>query len=385
LTLLFIDITDGTKFHPIQGLIELSKTPLQLPLGIQVWKSELRRNQHLLVEGYTMTAVEETNDAYRFTIAASAEKIPTILRAFCEGQVDEAFLILEYYPKEILPSQEDAAIPEVFYSAYRPIDELFATLDPYMERLIHDGFVGFGLANNRSGLEIFFSEEKTISCFTDNHIRVTNLMHKLGLPHLDETSFHMDLGHDHLSLLCHDDGILPEPLCDMSKKELNFIHFCGEIVDQLDMYPVEETLSFFLTRKDQDAIEALFKLSSSYAEYAEEDFGSFLLDWNDFVSECTDGFEGDLVDYQLGLHLRDIIEHIISRADDDLARKLIDVVSDPDHRFQEVLTNRRKRIDRPSESIQSESMPFWYQGVVEKSGVTLRRDLIRADWFKPGR
>jgi hypothetical protein len=171
----------------------------------------------------------------------------------------------------------------------------------------------------------------------------------------------------------------------MSKKELNFIHFCGEIVEQLDMYPVEETLSFFLTRKEQDAIEDLFKLSSAYAEYAEEDFGSFLLDWNDFVTECTEGFEGDLVDYQLGLHLRDIIEHIISLADDDLARKLTDVVSDPDHRFQEVLTNRRKRIDRPCESAQSEPMPFWYHGVVEKSGATLRRDLIRTDWFNPGR
>ena len=363
----------------------MSKTPLQLPLGIQVWKSELRLNQHRLIEGYTMTPVEGANDAYRFTIAASAERIPEILRAFCTGQVDEAFLILEYYPTEVPPSQEDTAIPEVFYSAYRPIDEIFATLDPYMDRLIHDGFVGFGLANNRSGLEIFFSEEKTISCFTDNHIRVTNLMHRLGLPHLDETSFHMELGHDHLSLLCHAEGTLPEPLASMNQKELHFISFCGEIVEQLDMYAVEETLSFFLTRKEQDAIEEFLNSSTAYAEYASEDFGSFLLDWNDFVSECTEGFEGDLVDYQLGLHLRDIIEHVISLADDDLARKLIDVVSDPDIRFQELLTDRRKRIDRPSESVQSEPMPFWYKGIVEKSGATLRRDLIRTDWFKPGR
>jgi hypothetical protein len=365
-------------------LTELSNTPLQLPLGIQVWKNELRRNKHLLIEGYTMTAVEGATDAYRFTIAASAEKIPSILRAFCDGQVDEAFLILEYYPNEVLPAQEEAAIPDVFYSAYRSIDELFSTLSPYMDRLIHDGFVGFGLANNRSGLEIFFSEEKTISCFTDNHIRVTNLMHRLGLPHLDETSFHMDLGHDHLSLLCHPEGSLPEPLCSMSKVDLDFIRFCGEIVEELDMYPVEETLSFFLTRKEQDSIENSLNASAAYSEYTSEDFGSFLLDWNDFVTECTEGFEGDLVDYQMGLHLRDIIEYVITRSDEDLARKLIEVVSDPDDRFQKLLTDRRKRIDQPSESAPTEPMPFWYQGVVEKPGATLRRDLIRSDWFKPG-
>lgn len=363
----------------------MSKTPLQLPIGIQVWKNELRQNRHLLVEGYTMSQVEGASDAYRFIIAASPAKIPTILRAFCDGQVDEAFLILEYYQSEVPVSQGETAVPEVFYSAYRPVDELFATLNPYMERMIHDGFVGFGLANNRSGLEIFFSEEKTISCFTDNHIRVTNLLHRLGLPHLDETSFHMDLGHDHLSLLCHQADTLPAPLSEMSKSELDFVQFCGEIVEELDMYPVEETLSFFLTRKEQDSIENQLKSSAAYCEYASEDFGSILLDWNDFVGECTEGFEGDLSDYQLGLHLRDIIENVVSNADDDLARKLVEVISDPDERFQKLLTDRRKRIDRPTKASRAETLPFWYQGVVDKPGVTLRRDLIRSGWFKPGR
>ena len=363
----------------------MSKTPLQLPLGIQVWKNELRQNKDLLVEGYTMSPVEGASDTYRFIIAASPSKIPTILRAFCDGQVEEAFLILEYYQNEVPVSQDETAIPEVFYSAYRPINDLFATLDPYMDRLIHDGFVGFGLANNRSGLEIFFSEEKTISCFTDNHIRVTNLLHRLGLPHLDETSFHMDLGHDHLSLLCHPDNTLPAPLSELSKSELDFVQFCGEIVEALDMYPVEETLSFFLTRKEQDAIERQLKSNPIYSEYASEDFGSILLDWNDFVSECTEGFEGDLSDYQLGLHLRDIIENVVAHIEDDLAQKLIEVISDPDERFQKLLTDRRKRIDRPASASRAEALPFWYQGVVDKPGVTLRRDLIRSDWFKPGR
>ena len=360
-------------------------TPLKLPIGIHIWKHELRQNKHLLVEGYTIAQMEGTSDAYRFTIAASPEKIPTILRAFCDGQVDEAFLILEYYPNEEPVTQGEAAIPEVFYSAYRPINELFATLDPYMDRLVHDGFVGFGLANNRSGLEIFFSEEKTISCFTDNHIRVTNLLHGLGLQHFEETSFHMDLGHDHLSLLCHPADALPKPLAGMSKSELDFVQFCSEIVEDLDMYPVEETLSFFLTRQEQDTIENILKSNPAYSEYAAEDFGAILLDWNDFVSECTDGFEGDLVDYRMGLQLRDIIEQIISLADEDLTQKLIEVVSDPDERFQKLLTDRRKRLDHPTTTVQEAPLPFWYQGLVEKPGATLRRDLIRSGWFKPGR
>lgn len=362
----------------------MSKTPLKLPLGIQVWKQELRRNKHLLVEGYTMSQMEGTSDAYRFTIAASPEKIPTILRAFCDGQVDEAFLILEYYPNEEPVTDGEPTVPEVFYSAYLPVDEIFALLAPYMERLIHDGFVGFGLANNRSGLEIFFSEEKTISCFTDNHIRVTNLLHRLGLSHIADTSFHMDLGHDHLSLLCHETDNLPQPLAGMSKSELDFSRFCGEIVEDFDMYPVEETLSFFLTRRDQDAIEAILKANPAYTDFDPEEFGGVLLDWNDFVSECAEGFEGDLVDYRLGLNLRDVIEYVILRADEDLARKLIEVVSDPDARFQKLLTDRRKRLDLPTDASPESAPPFWYQGMVDKPGATLRRDLIRSGWFKPG-
>ena len=364
----------------------MSRTPLELPVGIRIWNDELRRGRRHLVEGYSFEPLEGTTDSFRFTLAAAPEKIPGIMRELCAaGQAEEAFLILEYYPDEQSMATGDAnsppVSPDVFYSPYLSIDEIFAGIDPYLLRLLHDGFVGFGLANNRLGLEIFFSEEKTLTCFTDNHIRVTNLMHRLGLPHIPDTTFHMDLGHDHYSLLCHPRHQLPEPLAQMDKNDLDSIRFCGELVDQFGMYPVEETLAFFLTRREQDSIEAALKQHDEYDDFASEDFGATLLDWNDFVSECETGFEGDLDDYRLGLHLRDIIAYVIDHVDSALARKMRDIVAEPDERFQQLLTDRRKRFDRPAAS--EAPPPFWYQGMVEKPGVTLRRDLIRQGWFKP--
>ncbi|NIQ98348.1 MAG: hypothetical protein GWN87_32575, partial [Desulfuromonadales bacterium] len=45
-----------------------------------------------------------------------------------------------------------------------------------------------------------------------------------------------DLGHDHLSLLCHNRDSLPEKFARMSSSELDFARFCGELVDKLGMY-----------------------------------------------------------------------------------------------------------------------------------------------------
>jgi len=363
----------------------LSTTPLILPVGIRIWNDELRRGRRHLIEGYAFEPLEGTTDSYRFTMAAAPEKIPAIMRELCVGHSEEAFLILEYYQDEQAMSGSDADAPapppDVFYSPYMTIDEVFAGLEPYMLRLLHDGFVGFGLANNRYGLEVFYSEEKTLTCFTDNHIRVTNLMHRLGLQHVPGGTFHMDLGHDHYSLLCHPRHDLPEALQVLDKNDLDSIRFCGELVDLFSMYPVEETLTFFLTRREQDQIEAALQQHPEFSEFASEDFGATLLDWNDFVSECETGFEGDLDDYRLGLHLRDIIAYAIARVEPALAEKLREIVNEPDQRFQQLLTDQRKRFDQPASA--TVPPPFWYQGVVARPGATLRRDLIRQGWFKP--
>jgi len=361
----------------------LIRHPYELPLGIKLWNRELRRQKKELREGYSYSLLENTSDSYRFTIATPPAKVPELFRAFCGNSLDEAFLILEYYRNEQPVSNGEAAIPDVFYSPYIPVDELFCELQPYFDRLIHDGFVGFGLANNRSGAEIFYSEEKVLSCFTDNHIRTMNQLHRLGIEYVEDMVFHTDLGHDHLSLLCHARENLPEVFAKMSNTELDFSKFCGDLVENLGMYAVEETLSFFLSRREQDQIEAALEGNPVYDDVAAEDFGAILLDWNDFVSECEAGFEGDLDDYRMGLHLRDIIEHVITNTEPELSQKLLDIIVEPDQKFRQILTDCRKRLDPPPHGNKVGSTSFWYQGMVGKQGVVLRRDLIRQGWFRP--
>ncbi len=361
----------------------LTIKPFELPLGIKLWSKELSRQKTLPCEGYSFAPLEDTSDSYRFTVATTPEKIPVLFRELCGSGLDEAFLILEYYRNEQPVSKGEAAMPEVFYSPYLPVNELFSTLEPYIDRLIHDGFVGFGLANNRSGTEIFYSEEKVLSCFTDNHIRTMNHLSRLGIKHVEDMVFHTDLGHDHLSLLCHDRETLPDIFAGMNNSDLDFVQFCGDLVDKLGMYAVEETLSFFLSKREQDLIEVALDGNPAFADVAAEDFGAILLDWNDFVGECESGFEGDLEDYRMGLHLRDIIDHVVSNSEPELGQKILDIIIEPDQKFRQILTDCRKRLDPPPHKATAEATPFWYQGVVGKQGFTLRRDLIRQGWFRP--
>jgi hypothetical protein len=231
-------------------------------------------------------------------------------------------------------------------------------------------------------MELFYSEEKVLTCFTSNHIRIMDLLARHGLAHDPRLLFPSDLGHDHLSLLCHPRRVLPEPFASMAETELDYVRFCGELTDLLEMYEVEETLSFFLSEKEQDAIETGLLRSPEFAEFAEEDFGGLLLDWNDFVSECEAGFGGDLWEYRQGLRLRDMIQYVVEEAPPGLGEKILEIVADADARLRKNLIDVRKRLDPPAE-VRLREDPFWYRGMVRNQGVYLRRDLIRQGWFKP--
>lgn len=353
-----------------------------LPLGIRLWPSELRLRRRPLREGYCFSLLENSTDSYRFTALAGAGKVAEIFRAFADCLPEEAFLILEFYEEASGKDAEEQPVPTVFYSPYLPKEEILSTLEPYFPRLVHDGFVGFGLANNRAGLELFYSEEKVLTCFTGNHIRVMDLMGRNGLPHDPEIVFPTDLGHDHLSLLCHPRSALPEPFAAMDEATLDYVQFCTELTDLLDMYQVEETLSFFLSQKEQDAIEECLLKHPEFAEFAEEDFGSLLLDWNDFVSECEDGFEGDLWEYRQGLKLRDMIQYVAEGVPPAIGGKLLEIIAEADDRLLKNLVDGRKRLDPPAD-IPVRDDRFWYRGMVRNQGAYLRRDLIRQGWFKP--
>jgi len=201
----------------------LSKNQFEFPLGIRLWNRSSVRRPLRLHEGYEFSLLENSKDSYRFTAIASPEKIAPLFRSFSRALSDEAFFILEFYQEDppSLPTEEPP-IPNVFYSPYLPTNEIVDTLEEYFPRLIHDGFVGFGLANNREGMELFYSEEKVLTCFTSNHIRVMDLFALHGLSHRKKLVFPTDMGHDHLSLLCHNRNVLPEPFASMEEKDLDY-------------------------------------------------------------------------------------------------------------------------------------------------------------------
>jgi len=357
------------------------KKKFDFPLGISPWPSELRRGQNP-EEGYNFSLLEKSTDSFRFSIMAGAGKIVDIFQAFLSNLGEEAFFILEYYDEEQESDNQEPPVPRLYYSPYFSTFEIAEILEPFLPRLIHDGFVGFGLANSQSGMELFYSEEKILTCFTENHLRITNLLAQLKLPYNPKLLLTSDLGHDHLSLLCHNRGDLPLHFSRMSEEALDYACFCSELTELLDMYPVEEGLSFFLSRKEQDIISRRLQERDDFSDFANEDFGELLLSWYDFVQECEAGFEGDLWEYHQGLKLRDIIQFALEGVPNILQEKLADIVAESDAGFRQLLTDCRKRLD-PPEDIPLRADRFWYHGMVRKQGIYLRRDLIREDWFKP--
>ncbi len=349
------------------------------PLGIAPWVSEIKKGRRLN-EGFNFSLLEKSTDSYRFTAMADPARIEEIFHSFANVLKEEAFFILEFYPEELSNATDEPPNPTLYYSPYLPTEEILTAIAPYLQRLIHDGFVGFGLANNHNGMELFYSEEKMLTCFTENHIRITDLFHRNGLPFSPELLLTSDLGHDHLSLLCLPRHLLPAPLNQLPDSELDYLCFCEELADLLEMYPVEEGLSFFLSRREQQAIKERLLQQGEFACFAEEDFGELLLSWHDFVLECETGFDGDLDEYHHCLKLRDIIQYVIEGVTTELHDKLIEIIVEPDSRFRSSLSDCRKRLDSPND-ISLRADRFWYRGIVLKQGTYLRRDLIRSGWY----
>ncbi len=349
------------------------------PVGLQLWP-QARRHRGLQ-EGYTFSLLENASDTYHFSILTGVARVRQAFTEFIATMPEEAFFILEFYTTEPIAPDQEPPLPTIHYSPYMPTTEILSHLAPYWDRLLHDGFVGFGLANNRSSQEMFYSEEKVMTFFTDNHIRLMDQLGKTGIPHRPELLLHTDLGHDHLSLLCLERETLPDCLQSYTDRELDYACFCRELIDTMEMYPVEESLSFFFSRKEQKLIEELLAQHQSYEEFAEDDFGAILLDWNDFVEECCTNFEGDLWEYRMGLQLRDMIQHVISTCGEPLGNRITEVLKEPDERFRQNLSDNRKRLDDPGLTTTAEH--FWYNGVIRNAGVDLRRDLIRQGWYKP--
>jgi hypothetical protein len=361
----------------------MQTSQFELPVGLRRWNNS-ESMQVDQVEGFEYDLIDDCDNAYRFTVSATASKIGQIFNDVAAYLSDEAFFILEFYPDDSLLLRPSSAVerptPTIYYSSYLPTRVILNSITPYLGRMVHDGFVGFGLANNHKGLEFFCSEEKVLTFFTDNHLRLSTLLHRHQVAHRSPLILPADFGHDHISLMGLQKKNLPGDLKLLSSTELDSTLFCNEIVDNLDMYEVEEGLSFFLTRKEQVLITELVEKILPDQDFTDAEFGGLLLDWSDFVSECEVGFEGDLWEYRQCLKIRDAIQLIIEATPTPLSDKINHIVSKPDNIFQEALTDRRRRLDAPAE-MQLRQTPFWYQGITKKQGTELRRDLIRYGWF----
>ena len=358
----------------------MSSVFFDCPTGLILKPAFRFRRRKKLREGYTFSPLEDAADCFFFSAVAGASRIPGLFRDFCRCIPEEAFLILECYQSN--PRQHTSE-PATFYSPYLEVEELLFDIEEFLPRLVHDGFVGFGVANNRFGTELFYSEDKVLTCFTGNHIQTMDLMARHGLAFDPALVYPDEFPHDHLSLVASSKGALPTALARLPDTELDSQKFCADLIERFEMYPVDEdSMVFFLSQKEQDVIEELLASRKEFGDYAEEDFGDLLLDWNLFVEECGETFEGGLQDYRENLNGRNVIQFVIENSSPLLAEKVLNAIREADQKFRTHLQQSGKRLDPPA-ALAFQAEPFWYNGVVRKPGASLRRDLIRKGWYKP--
>ncbi len=354
------------------------------PCGLRVWDEEIQRAEFNLHPGFCYSRLEGCQDAFRFAALIDTNQFPSLFQACASLLAEESFFVLEYYPEKLQVSEDDELPePTVFYSPYIPTEEILETIAPYMERLIHDGFVGFGLANSRQGVELFYSEEKAFTCFTANHIRTMDIFTQHGLSYTKELIFPADFAHDHLSLVSIDTDKLPPALRKLEEQDLDYINYCSELIELFDMQSTADGEDFFLSGKEQDHISAILEQQPDLEWSSEDEFVHLMIDWKEFVKECSQGFDGDLEDYLGGLQLRDIISTVLESADSAISRKLADFIDGADAIFRRQLITTGRHI--PSGALCKNQLHqqknFWRWGVIRQQSAELRRDLIRSGWF----
>jgi len=367
-----VDITRGSN-----------GAPLRQPCGLSLWPSEMQRPDFRIEPGYYYTQLEECEGAFRFIVLTDIDTLPALLRDCSTLVSEESFFILEFYPDEIEGEYDDNQIePTVFYSPYLPTAEILEMLEPYLPRLIHDGFVGFGLANNRLGAEIFFSEEKALTFFTANHIRTMDILNRYELHHREEILFPADFAHNHLALCSVPETELPLELRKFERAELDYINYCDELVEMFFMTATSDTDNFFLSATEQDQIAEIMFKQQEIEWDEDEEFVNLLLDWKDFVEVCKLGFDEGLSEYLEGLKIRDCIASVCAQSNSQLRHKLLQYIAEADKTFKHMLTDTGKCPFKSRCAKHPRNLNFWHWGIPRQYGVEMRRDLIRIGWYQ---
>lgn len=350
------------------------------------------RPEFQIRQGFCYSHVDDCKDAFRFAALIDLEKLPALIHDCATLLSDECFFVLEYYPDKVINCADDTpAEPTIFFSPYMETAEILEDIAPYLSRLMHDGFVGFGLANSRQGVELFYSEEKAFSCFTDNHIRTMNIFAQHGLRYQEELLFPADFAHDHFSLISLSAHQLPAELRSFSREELDYVNYCGELIELFEMQATTSGEEFFLSGKEQDYIASLLNGQPEIDWESDDEFIHLMLDWKEFVKECHQGFTGDLDDYASGLKLRDIIATVTDKTNDTIRHKLLKFIDGADTMFRRQLVETARHMP-DNYSVKRQHPPrrplphkhhqnFWRWGVTRNQGSSLRRDLIRSGWF----
>ncbi len=101
----------------------------------------------------------------------------------------------------------------------------------------------------------------------------------------------------------------------------------------------------------QEQIAELIKSKLPQHSLPDVEFGSLLLDWSDFVTECEYVFDGDLWEYRQGLKIRDMIATVAELLEDPLAEKIRSIVSEPDEIFRKNLVDSSKTPRHPGQPV----------------------------------
>ena len=307
--------------------------------------------------------MENSVGAYQFAISGPPLLIIELIKSFFD-RYDISFLILEHHDEDA-ETGELAENHALFCSPGVEENGISAAIMHMLPSIIENQYIGLGFAGSDRGFEAFVSSDGMISLFVDNYLQMTDLLSRSGFRHQKEFAIPVE------------ENFYPSP---SQKREASTV--VSSLVEMLGMYPIDEPVIIFFSSQEQLMMDRCLKQHIAFSDYSGDDFEGFLAEWADFVYECEEGFEATIWDYNDGLNIRDLIEHIIRNVGSPLDEKIGDAIIDYDNRFDAILVDRDRNIDPPRDVYIDGDIPFWYRGIPKKYGTELRRDLIRCGWYE---
>lgn len=210
------------------------------PLGI------IPSASYIPSEGYTQefipsSAENEHGDLYSYTVNLSAEKLCDFLQ--------DAFLLFGPFATLRLErwSEDINRERDVFYSAELELSRAVNVFERYKELWLECGFVGFGMNDPDSGLQVFVSDHKVLSLSLPSKLREEgeNLIEKYGLEFDDMLEFSFNYEHWHQSLF----GIISDNSSDESiENEFDYYDIVNELKRPLDLLLIHDDIEEISTR-----------------------------------------------------------------------------------------------------------------------------------------